>query len=289
MQQPLVKYKLVRFFDFTAESGKTYVYRVRVVLEDPNRPVDLRNEPNSRILDQAVTDRLATVAAADQDISKRTGKPFRTFFVKTDWSAACTPVTIPKHEQYVGGSATAGKRIPVFQGVEVETTEAEGKLVAAVWDMPRAAEIPVEKTVNRGSFLDFTSKADALHPLTLQIRTIEDYPFDTDAFVIDLRGGEELMKDKPTDKEVKEQQKEETVHFTPGEFLVVDGDGNLQVCNEIADAEEFRRLLFIEDQPGGTMPGGGMGMPGASPDYGGMMDYFGGSGSSAGSGSRGGS
>ena len=40
MKQPIVKYKMIRFFDFTAEPGKSYQYRVRVMIEDPNRPLD---------------------------------------------------------------------------------------------------------------------------------------------------------------------------------------------------------------------------------------------------------
>jgi len=42
----------------------------------------------------------------------------------------------------------------------------------------------------------------------------------------------------------------------------------LIACNEVDDAEEYRRLLFIEDKPGAAA-----GTPGMMPGYGDMMGY----------------
>jgi len=100
--------------------------------------------------------------------------------------------------------------------------------------------------------------------LTLQIKRIEDFNFATDAFVADLRGGEPLLVDVGTSKE-------ETPLPVPGEYLVVDGDGRLIVCNEVNDAEDYRRLLFIEDRPAGgaaSAAGGYDAYPGGYPTYG---------------------
>lgn len=265
--QPVVKYKMVRFFDLTAEAGKSYKYRVAVVLEDPNRPRDISASPSKRILDPAVVKRLAEAEAKDEETRIRTGNPTRTFYRQTDWSEPSNVVTIAKPEKFVAGSATRGKVIPLSEGIKVQTTESKGKLVTMVWDERRAAEIPAETEVYRGSFLSFTQDADALHPLTKQIKTIEGYEFGTDAFVADLRGGEELI----ADVEGKGKDKIETKYYAPGEFLVIDGEGNLLACNEIDDTEEYRRLMFIEDvqQAGAATPG--LGMPS---DYGsGMMEY----------------
>jgi hypothetical protein len=112
--------------------------------------------------------------------------------------------------------------------------------------------------------LDFTDKADVLQPLTLQIKRIEEFEFDTEAFVADLRGGESLLLD------VDKTTKEENPLPVPGEYLVVDGDGRLIACSEVDDAEEYRRLLFIEDTPGAATSG-----MAPSPDmgYGDMMGY----------------
>jgi hypothetical protein len=266
-QQPLVKYKLVRFFDFTAEPGKSYRYRVCVVLEDPNRPLNPQAEPNPRILEQSVVDRLAQVAAEDEEYFKTTRKPRRTYYRKTDWSVPSNIVTLKKRDQFVAGGAVAGRTIQLSQdGPTLQTTESSGKVVTVVWDKKRAAEIPAEKEVFVGSFLDFKMNADALNPMTLQIKTVEEYSFDTDAFVADLRGGDVLIVDKD------EETDEETTYYTPGEYLVIDGSGNLIACNEIDDAEEYRRLLFIEDT-GETTAAPSFGYPGMEGGSEGMMDY----------------
>jgi hypothetical protein len=47
---------------------------------------------------------------------------------------------------------------------------------------------------------------------------------------------------------IDEREKEEETHTTPGEYLVVDGEGNLLVCNEVDDVESYRRLTFVDEQ-----------------------------------------
>ncbi|MBL7044080.1 MAG: hypothetical protein ISR77_35960 [Pirellulaceae bacterium] len=258
-RQPLVKHKMVRFFDFTAEPGKSYRYRVSVVLEDPNRPREANASPDKRILEQAVVQRLEQIESADA------AKNQRTFYIQTDWSEPSDVVTVAKPEEYVAGSATQGRVIPLGNGIKVQTTESKGKVVTMVWDDDRAAEVPAEREVYRGSFLDFTQDADALNPLNLQIKTIEGYHFATDAFVADLRGGEELI----TDVEKVDKEEIETKHYAPAEFLVIDGQGNLVACNEIDDTEEYRRLMFIEDKEGTEMGGGMSGYGDMGGDMGG--------------------
>ena len=246
MKQPVVKHKMIRFFDFTAEAGKSYRYRVRVMIEDPNRPRDKNAEPNIRILDQAVVDRLAKTTAEDEEYQKTSGKVRRTYWLQTEWSEPSNVVTVVSPEQFVGGGAIGARVVKLAAtGPSVELEEGKGKVVTVVWDDRRATEVPSEREVLRGAFLDFTDKADVLHPLTLQIRRIEKFDFDTEAFVADLRGGEALLTDVDTKSRV------ETPLPVPGEYLVVDGSGRLIACNEVDDAEEFRRLLFIEDKPGG--------------------------------------
>ena len=101
--------------------------------------------------------------------------------------------------------------------------------------------------------------------MTLQIKRIEEFNFDTEAFVADLRGGEALLLD------VDKTTKEEKPLPVPGEYLVVDGDGRLIACSEVDDAEEYRRLLFIEDTPGAAT--GGMAPSSDMGGYGETMGY----------------
>jgi hypothetical protein len=270
LQAAKVKYKLVRFFDLTAEPAKPYKYRVQLILEDPNRPQDPKADPNKRILDPAVVQRLAKVEADDKVYEKEKGKPRRTYFVTTEWSDPSNVVKVESPERVVAGGARASKVISLGpQGPDVPQTEAAGKLVSVVWDGRRATEVPVERDVVLGSVLNFAANADVLQPLTFAIKTLESHSFRTESFVVDLRGGEEIFKDK---------DRTHVLH-SPGEFLVVNRKGELVVRNEIDDAEEYRRLLFIEDKPGGAASGSTASpyptmdymMPGGSPSG----DYFG--------------
>jgi hypothetical protein len=177
---------------------------------------------------------------------------------------------VPRPDFFVAGAATAAKMIPLsIGGPLVQMSDPQAKLVSVVWDRRRAVETPAERDVFRGSYLNFEQDADVLHPATLAIKRLEKYAFKTNAYVADLRGGEDLIKD--VDKEART----ETLYTTPGEVLVVDGLGNLVVCNEIADCEEYRRVLFIEDSPvvatAPTGPTGYEGMEGAYPG----SPYFG--------------
>lgn len=249
--QPRVKYKLVRFFDFSAEQGKSYRYRVRVRLEDPNRPANPQVKPDKRILDPAVVKRLKEADDQDQEYAKNNpGKPpRRTYWIWTDWSEASNVVTVPKPIQYVAGTATAPRIIKLEQnGPQVQTADPSARLVTVVWDTKRAVEVPGERQVYRGSVLNFTQNADVLQPMTLRIKTIEDHEFETDGFVADLRGGEPLIKETAGSGKSKSDQPDRILN-APGEYLVIDKDGNMLVRSEVSDIEEYRRLMFVEDHP----------------------------------------
>jgi hypothetical protein len=242
--RPRVKHKMVRFFDFSAEPGKSYRYRVQLVLEDPNRPANPAADPNKRILERTVVERLAKIEAEDEAYFRKEGKRRRTFYVKTEWSEPSNVVSLSKLSRVVGGSVQAGKRVKIGMAKDaptVQTSGPAGTLVVVEWDKRRAIEVPAKKETQLGSLLNFTQNADVLHPQSFQILTVENFEFNTEAFVVDMRGGDPLIEDR--------DKNERTEYPTPGEILVINGDGELVVCNEVDDVEEYRRLLFIEDQP----------------------------------------
>ncbi len=250
----LTQYKMVRFFDLNAQPGRSYRYRVSLILEDPNRPEDPRNDPNRQILDREVVERLDAIEAEDptRTAQRRTAgqspqRPRRIFFRQTEWSEPSDVITLETAEDFLAGSVTPPRFVPLLtrpgeRGPEIQLGEDSGKLVSVVWDNRRAVEVPAGREVRRGAYLHFEEDADVLHPRALQIRRLPEFPFRTDSFVADLRGGATLMTD------VHPVTEEETTHRVPGEFLIVDRDGNLLVRNEVETAEEYRRLMFIEDE-----------------------------------------
>jgi hypothetical protein len=269
VRRPVAKHLMVRFFDLTAEVGKSYRYRVSVLLEDPNRPQNPQAEPSRRILEQTVVARLTKIEADDQEYQKRTNTPRRTFYVQTAWSEPSGVVKVQGNDGFFAGAVTPGRFIklatrPGEQGPEVQITESAGKMVVVAWDRRRAVEVPAERDVRRGAYLNFTQDADVMHPLTTQLKTVAQFSFASNGLVLDLRGGDPLIVDVIGDARTGERK----ILGTPGEFMVVDAKGNLVVCNEIDDTEEYRRLMFIEE-PGLAPVSGGMGYEsGSEMDYG---------------------
>lgn len=268
VRRPVAKHLMVRFFDLTAEVGKSYRYRVSVLLEDPNRPQNPQAEPSRRILEQAVVARLTKIETDDQEYQKRTNTPRRTFYVQTDWSEPSDVVKVQGNDDFFAGGVTPGRFIklakPGEQGPEVQITESAGKMVVVAWDRRRAVEVPAERDVRRGAYLNFTQDADVMHPLTTQLKTISEFSFASNGLVLDLRGGDPLIVDVIGDARTGERK----ILNTPGEFMVVDPAGNLVVCNEIDDTEEYRRLMFIEEPGLAPMSSGMEYESGSEMDYG---------------------
>ncbi|TVS09040.1 MAG: hypothetical protein EA424_27895, partial [Planctomycetaceae bacterium] len=203
-------------------------------------------------------------------------RPARTFFVRTDWSEPSDICTVQGNEGFVAGPVTAPRYRPLAVSTngpapEALISEATGNLVVVAWDWRRGAEVPGERTVRRGSFLNFTQDADVMHPVTTQLKTLEEYRFNSRGLVVDMRGGEVLIVDDDGG-EKKELR-------SPAEFMLFDARGNLIVRNEVNDTEDYRRLLFIED----AGPTAGAGMFGSGYEGGtdmgfgspGMEGYFG--------------
>jgi hypothetical protein len=284
-RRPVVQYLMVRFFDHAAEVGKSYRYRVRVVLEDPNRPMNPQAEPSRRMLDPEVIARIDQIEAQDrtyQEQLERTSKPprapywtlppwgererpARTFFVRTQWSEPSEACTVQGNEDFVAGSVTPPRYRPLAVSTngpapEALISDATGNLVVVAWDWRRGTEVPGERTVRRGSFLNFEQNADVMHPVTTQLKTLEDYRFNSRGLVLDMRGGEVLMVDEDGDEKIELS--------APAEFMLFDAKGNLIVRNEVNDIEDYRRLLFIEDS--GPTTGAGMLGSGYEDDTGGM-------------------
>lgn len=279
----IVKHKLVRYFDFDAEPGKKYRYRLRVALDDPNNP-ESATRPEPRILEPEVTDRISQAAAQRGEREKH----WRDYFVRrkvarvddkmieslvktdlsqrlTDWSEPTAPVSLSANELVFAGAAVpADTRILKLENnreVRFTLSEPAGKMVPVVWDSEKAVHVPAESDVTLGSVLNLQTDCRVPHPLELAIKLIEGYNLVTNSLVVDIRGGEPLDETRDA-------------LTAPGEFAVIDKDGRLIVQYELDQIEEYRRFTYAEDEkpetktregaaadPEGGMPGM-QGMPG---------------------------
>ena len=152
---PAVEHRLFRFFDFDVDPGKTYRYRVKLVLNNPNYDVQ------RRYLESYEYGKGETREA--------------------DWSEPSPPVTVIAGNRLLAGSVTHNRNEP------------EGKLLAKLFDSDEATEIRKIFDIKRGSVLNQheveiglpdAAGSTSKRPVTVDI--------DTNAVVLDMFGGEKL-------------------------------------------------------------------------------------------------
>jgi hypothetical protein len=226
------EFLMVRFFDFI-KPGKKYVYRVQVVLEDPNRPKDAIRTPHQRTLHDTVRKRLTTVLAHEQRTRKRY------YYRATEWSEPTAPVSAPtgKVETYAGPvnqppmqaipyGEGQGKKGP--SGFAISDNAPKAKVMSITWNDVLSIDVPAIVSASRGDYLNFKQSADVIHPVTLEYKTIEDFDLKTKQLIVDVRGGVVLPDCEAND-----------ILHSPGEFAAIDTDGSLFVRNELDSWQTF--------------------------------------------------
>ena len=277
-----VKYKLIRFTDFTVEAGKQYRYRVKAILDDPNRPTVFPDPPLAS-MDTKLRQRLK---AMEPDEIK-SGK--KKTFVETDWSDPSRIVSLPSQEHFLASEVDPGKiralNIGENQNHNIFTRESTATILAVKFDPNRVVDVPVEvQGVMRGATLNVTKEVTVVNPVDGAFRKLKDYPFQMNAIVADMHGGRRIPL-------VTKSHEEELV--APGEVLFIDSTGLAHIQDESEDIEDYRRFFGTPTKaqearppkgrddsekpkgppgmgppgmPPGMMPGGGGGLLGGPED-----------------------
>ena len=216
-----VAFKLFRYFDMDVQPGKTYVYRVKLYMEDPNDPAPPATKPQPRVLDKSVIERLA----------RKTDKSV--WWRESDYSQVSAVVRVPATKQVLAGSVlppgTLVKEDPEKPiGTRIQETMAN--VMALVWDEKEAKDVPGTKLAGRGDVLNFKSDVEAIDVSASMLVKLPAYAFETNNVVLDVRGGEPLGRKSDL--------------TAPGEILLIDGSGNLIVRQELADQPAFAENTF---------------------------------------------
>lgn len=253
-QLPPPKYKLIRFTDDTIMPNRVYRYRVKVYLEDPNRPRMPEMAPAIETLDEAVKDRIKALDAEEEKSGRRTK-----FYVESEWSAPSDPVSLPKRDWFYASSVSP----VVMQSFDpgrlppIQVKEPTAELLVRVWDEAYSVDVPAKASeLVRGSPLTFVQKADIVHPVTTEFKEIPNYKFRTDSVVVDISGGETLPA------AIKGNDKPKSA---PGEVLLVDANGRLIVQNEVEDIDGLKRFSIDEDALASQQPMAASGADGMAP------------------------
>ena len=114
------KYLLFRFFDFSVQPGKQYVYRVRLALQNPNREVkgSLLKNP---------------------EVAKET-------YLKTNWSDPSPVISVPRNTRILAASVKPARG----------SIEPSGKIRIAKWVQRKGIEVSEEFSVKRGDVANFS-------------------------------------------------------------------------------------------------------------------------------------
>jgi len=86
--------------------------------------------------------------------------------------------------------------------------------------------------------LNFTEPVTILHPVAQSIHFVEDANIHSNGVLIDVMGGERL-----------DVSRNEPIQYDlPGETLIMDGDGNFIISNDIEDLKDARHALRLPDE-----------------------------------------
>jgi len=223
-------YRLFRFFDYSVEPGKQYVYRVCLALENPNK--NLKEN---------------YLAKAESAKDK---------FLKTKWSDPTSPISVPRDTRILASAVRPGRA----------SAEPSGQILIAKWLKSKGIEVSKDFTVVRGQQADFaqvevkpTRRSAAPvrrggggdlmglggRPTYTQSGSSMTVNFVTGATAIDFRGGEKLAGPRGS------------TLTSAGQILLLDNDGNLIVRDELDDRAEYDKLTTAEED---ALEEGGRGM-----------------------------
>jgi hypothetical protein len=287
LQRP-VPYYLLRYFDFDAEPGKSYQYRIRLVMRDPNYqrpaisgmsgmsgnlgmermampvaspggemggPANLERVPE-KYLDRSVVERL--------NATKASIRPYRV----TDWSEPS-----PVCQCELGETMLAGEVKPPARGRFYDVPSAV--VLIEEFDFETGLETSVEQEFSRGDTRHLKADIEVIDPVLKQLVKKKGQTFAVDATVLDIRGGGRIIDPRVEQTDPGRPRYLGGELTEPGEVLFLDANGDLRVRHELADREQviLHRELAKQPEvpkPEEMGPGGEMMPPGSEsmPEYG---------------------
>ncbi len=234
------EYKMFRYVDTDVRPGTWYQYRLQLVIEDPNDPND-GAAPSPNALEGDVQERVKASATSKQRSS-------------IAYFGRVAPVSQPSNVAYVSdgrrllaGTATQPSPLSVRGQNRVfdkPADEPTAKVMALQFDPSIPGEIPGEIEVRRGSVAKFAEDVWVPYPREGKLRLHKDQAFDVPALVLDIRGGEPGSHDALR---------------APGELLVWNIQGEMELLNELDDSEEYEQYRFAPEEEKAAAPRSGDG------------------------------
>lgn len=145
---------LLRFFDFSVESGKSYVYRVRLRVRNPNWGL--------------LPAQLESPSLRDEQ------------YIMGEWSGVTDAARVPGDTALVAGEPKLNR----------STLEPSAKVVVAKFNADKGVMATVEESVLRGQVANFFQKEISyIDPVLQKVEEFNDLSLNTDLTVVDILGG----------------------------------------------------------------------------------------------------
>lgn len=250
---PPSEYKLIRFYDRTVKAGKTYRYRVRAVLEDPNYPRLESQSPKTSTMKPDVVNRVQELIASEKVANAKvvgTKKLPRASKRTTPWSEPSDPIEVTHpielYASQVNGTFEA-KRIKDSSNPNsksetlIETIPLKATMVYGEWSPEYAVLVPRKQSVDRGMVLSGPAPEgglDVIHPYLKTIKRLPAYRFNNPVTVADIRGGGKLAA----------STLRKDVLMSEGEIVAFDPTSeNLVISREFSSLTPFRMYSFADE------------------------------------------
>lgn len=241
VEQDPVEHKIMRFYDFARGGdpkspmpGRTYVYRIRYAVQDPNFPANPIQQPKSSTLQGDVYTRVQELMKQAVETKKRDFQRW------SPWSEPSPPATLPGFNDYFAGPVEQSKlRSFDVAGrvVQYAKSPPKAKVLSLNHNVQFSASMPVWlDEITEGSALAAKGELEIIDPISLKVKKVPEAKALSGTTVIDLEGGQSLeIEDKDTLVE-------------PGMMLIYDEFGGLKVSSEIDDQERYRIFSFAKER-----------------------------------------
>lgn len=261
----LSKYYLLRYCDVEVEAGKYYRYRVRVIYEDPNKPIYESFGTRPAAMDESVLERQHQEQLAREKAGEKESWKQHVRF--TDWSEP-TPAAkvVDGNYAFAGPSSSSygpsAQRIPGNKA-KFFGAEPSAQFVPVVYDSYLGCDIypntPLDN-IQRGTVLDFDpngaqQKRKAIHPISREAKEVTEYPSNTGITVVDILGGETTAF----------RSGDIDALFAPLDVMLVDQSGRVVVRSDMADETDYYKFVERKEPRRKQEAGGGLGGAGGPP------------------------
>ncbi|MCC9601413.1 hypothetical protein LOC67_12730 [Stieleria sp. JC731] len=242
-----VDFKLLRFYDFAylkgapgdkniPRPGRTYVYRIRFAVDDPNFPQKPELQPKGKTLDPDAYKRVVELSA------KAAQNQTRDYLRWSEWSEISEPVSLPAmfDKSYVGPVKSNRAKLSKLGSrvIVLESDSPTAEVVASSFDYKLGTFVPTTMSVTNGSVLSKkVESADVVDPITLEVKKTGETIIRSGETVIDVEGGVPMP--------IVDSDEDMT---SPGMILTVDSNGKLEVRDSVEEQRIYRIKSFADER-----------------------------------------